>query len=221
PDLKPRERVSEPPQLAERRLVFEDPRVSQPYVLRTYLAPERDPGDQRDAAALALLREVLGGSGATSVLGQKLQFETQQAIYTSAFYSGGSLDDTTFGLIIVPSEGVSMADAEAALDQTVAEFIETGVDPDQLARIKMQIRASRIYADDNISSLANRYGGALAQGLTVEDVEAWPKILDSITEDEIIAAAKRVFDRDKAVTGWLKAPDPETEAETEAAEVLQ
>lgn len=223
PDLKPRQRVTEPPQLAERRLVFEDPRVSQPYVMRTYLAPERDPGDQRDAAALALLREVLGGSGATSVLGQKLQFETQQAIYASAFYSGGSLDDTTFGLVIVPSEGVSLAEAEAALDQTLAEFIETGVDPEQLARIKMQIRASRIYADDNISSLANRYGGALAQGLTVEDVEAWPDILQSITGDEIIAAAKGVFDRNKAVTGWLKAPGPEavSETETEAAEVLQ
>src|SRR6056297_2631000 len=40
--LPERERPSEPPQMAERRLSFEDPRVAQPYVMRTYLAPERD-----------------------------------------------------------------------------------------------------------------------------------------------------------------------------------
>jgi zinc protease len=106
PDLQPRARPSEPPQLAERRLSFADPRVAQPYVVRTYLAPERNAGDQREAAALLLLAEVLGGSGQTSVLAQKLQFDTQVAVYTSAFYGGVSLDNTTFGLIIVPAEGV-------------------------------------------------------------------------------------------------------------------
>jgi zinc protease len=70
---------------------MEDPRVAQPYVVRTYLAPERDPGDQQEAAALTLLAEVLGGTGATSVLGNKLEFEDPVSIYTSAFYSGLSL----------------------------------------------------------------------------------------------------------------------------------
>ena len=51
PDLAPRDRPQEPPQTAPRRLVFEDPRVAQPYVIRTYLAPERDPGAQEKAAA--------------------------------------------------------------------------------------------------------------------------------------------------------------------------
>ncbi len=209
PDLAPRMRPQEPPQLAERRLTYSDPRVAQPYVVRTYLAPERDPGDQREAAALQLLAEILGGSGQTSVLPRKLQFDTQKAVYTSAFYSGTSLDDTTFGLIIVPAQGVGLAEAEAALDQAVAEFMEEGVDPDQLERIKMQIRASLIYEQDNIQSLARTYGAALTSGLTVEDVQAWPDVLKSITEEEIIAAAERVFDRKNAVTGWLTGPGTE------------
>lgn len=213
PDIAVRDRVDEPPQVAERRLIMEDPRVAQPYVVRTYLAPERDPGDQRTAAALTLLAEVLGGSGATSVLGQKLQFEDPISIYTSAFYSGLSLDDTTFGLVIVPGEGVSLEEAEARLDGAVEEFLNEGVDPAQLERIKMQLRASLIYEADSISSLARRYGAALTSGLTVEDVEAWPDILQDITADEIIAAARMVFDRNQAVTGWLRGPDtPQLEA---------
>ena len=48
----PRVRPQEPPQLAERRITLADERVSEPYVFRTYLAPEREPGNQAEAAAL-------------------------------------------------------------------------------------------------------------------------------------------------------------------------
>ena len=206
PDIVPRDRVDEPPQLAERRMVFEDPRVAQPYISRAYLAPERDPGDQQEAAALTLLASVLGGSQTTSVLAEKLQLDQKVSIYTDAYYSGVSLDDTTFSLVVVPAEGVSLEEAEAALDAVLADFIETGVDPEQLDRIKAQIRASRIYDADSVQRLANRYGRALTSGLTLEDIEAWPDILESVTGDEIIAAAERVFDRRRSVTGWVMAP---------------
>lgn len=208
--LPERVRPSEPPQMAERRITFTDPRVAQPYVMRTYLAPERDPGDQRKAAALTLLAEILGGSQ-TSVLQQKLQFQEKSSVYSSAFYSGLSLDDTTFGIVNVPTQGVSLDQAEADMDRVIAEFMETGVDPEQLDRIKFQLRASQVYELDSATSLARRYGAALTSGLTLEDVHAWPDILQSITPDEIIAAAKEVFDRDKAVTGFLRGSEEVTQ----------
>lgn len=202
-DLLKRRRTIEPPQLVERRLSFVDERISQPYVIRTYLAPERNSGDQKQAAALVMLAELLGGNGQTSVLGRKLQFEQQKAIYTSAFYDGMSLDKTTFGLVIVPSEGVSLSDGEALLDTAVAEFIEEGVDVEQFERIKMQLRAGLIYEQDNVQSLANRYGSALTQGLTIKDVQDWPQILQDVTADEVIKAASLLLDKKRAVTGWL------------------
>jgi zinc protease len=203
PNVKPRQRVTEPPQLAERRLVFSDPRVANPYVVRTYLAPERDPGAQEKAAALTMLAQVLGGSPQTSVFAEKLNFGPPRAIYSAAWYSGQMLDDTTFGMVIVPAEGMSLEDAEAAMDQAVAEFLEEGVDPDALERIKMQIRSSEIYALDDISNVANRYGAGLTSGLTIADIEAWPSILEAVTEDDIIAAAREVFDRRNTVTGYI------------------
>lgn len=208
PGLGERVRPQEPPHTAARRLVFEDPRVSQPYVIRTYLAPERDPGAQEEAAALLLLSDILGGNGATSVLGKKLQFEKQKAIYASAFYQPTTYDDTTFGLVIVPVPGVSLQEAEEALDAAVAEFMQEGVDPEQLERIKLQMRASQIYAQDSTSGLARRYGVALTSGLTLQDVEDWPQIIQDVTEADILAAAERVFDLDKSVTGWLTKPAP-------------
>ena len=210
PGLTERERPSEPPQLSERRLTFKHPRIAQPYVVRTYLAPERDPGDQETAAALTILAEVLG-SGQTSELATRLQFGTGEALYSTAFYNGTSYDDTSFGLVMVPAPGVSLEDAEAALDREIADFLEDGVDPAQLERIKTQIRASEIYEADSPRSLANRYGRALTSGLRLEDVEAWPAILDAVTGEDVIAAAREVLNRDRAVTGYLAAPDTDAE----------
>ncbi|HDR28805.1 M16 family metallopeptidase [Rhodovulum sp.] len=204
--LPERIRPQEPPQRAERRLTFADPRVGQPYILRTYLAPERDAGAQETAAALTYLAEILGGEGANSVLGDKLQFDAQTAIYSSAFYDGLSLDATTFGLVVVPAPGVTLAEAEAALDAALAEFLEEGVDPTLFETLKMRMRAAEIYALDSVQGRARRYGAALASGLTVRDVQDWPAILQAVTPEDVMAAAHAVLNRANAVTGWLERP---------------
>ena len=202
PDLPERIRTQEPPQTAARRLTFKDARVAQPYVTRSYLAPERDSGDQGTAAALTILAEILG-SGTTSYLTEKLQFDQKIAVWTGAYYNGTSLDDTTFDIIVVPADGIALQDAEDAMDAAVAGFMSNGVDQEQLDRIKMQLRASQIYARDNVDGIANRYGRALAIGLNVQDVQAWPDILQAITADDIMAAARDLFREETSVTGWL------------------
>ncbi|WP_373050262.1 M16 family metallopeptidase [Thalassovita aquimarina] len=207
PDLpQQRYRSQEPPQTAERRMTYRDARVAQPYVSRSYLAPERDAGAQEKAAALTLLAEILGG-GQTSVLVEKLQFESQKAVYAAAFYEGTSLDDTTFSLVAVPAQGVSLQEVEDAMDKVLKDFMATGIDPDQLERIKTQIRASEIYARDDVEGLANRYGRALTQGLTVQDVQDWPDILQAVNADDIMAVAREVLDRRQSVTGWMMAEE--------------
>ncbi|WGW04034.1 M16 family metallopeptidase [Tropicibacter oceani] len=202
PDLKPRERAQEPRHMTERRLFYRDPRVAQPYVLRSYLAPERDPGAQEKAAALMMLSEVLGG-GQTSVLTQKLQFDSQVAVYASAFFDATSLDDTSFGLVVVPAAGVTLEQAEAAMDKAIAEFMAEGVNEEALDRIKFQLRAQQVFERDNVQQLARKYGGALTTGLTVADVQAWPDLLQAVTAEDILQAANEVFDRNKSVTGYL------------------
>ncbi len=212
PDLPDRLRTKEPPQTAPRRMRYKDPRVAQEYVSRSYLAPERNSGDQEPAAALFLLAEILGG-GTTSYLAEQLQFESRIAVYSGVFYSGQSLDQTTFDVIVVPAQGVTLQEAEAAMDKALADFIEQGVDPEQLARIKMQLRASQIYARDNVDGIANRYGRALTTGLTIQDVQDWPDVLQAVTGEQIVAAARDVLRLETSVTGWLMRDDDDSEGE--------
>jgi zinc protease len=206
-----RDRSQEPPQLAERRLTLADERVSEPYVSRTYLAPERESGDQNLAAALTVLAELLGGNGQTAVLARALQFDTQTAVYTGAFYDGSSIDDGTFGLVVVPAPGVTLEYAESEMDRVLGDFLANGPDPAALERIRTQVRAGEIYARDSVESLARRYGEGLSIGLTLADIDGWDEALSAVTEADIMAAAKLVFDRRNAVTGWLVQPAVEGE----------
>ena len=201
-DLPPRARTSEPPQIAERRITYRDPRVAQPNVSRSYHAPERDPGAQEDAAALTLLAEILGG-GTTSYMTEKMLFDEHIAVYAGAFYAATALDDTTFDIVVVPGPNTTLAEAEARMDAALQQFFVDGVDEEQLDRIKMQLRASQIYARDDVDRIASRYGRALTSGLTVADVQAWPDILQAVTAEDIMAAARNVFQAETSVTGYL------------------
>ncbi|MDT0681077.1 pitrilysin family protein [Roseicyclus sp. F158] len=213
PDLPERTRPQEPPQLAARHLEMTDPRVAQPAVMRTYTVPERDPGDQEEAAALTLLAALLGGSRQTSLMARTLELEEAVALYTSAYYDGTSVDDASFSFAVVPADGRSLEEAEADIDRVIDRFLEEGVDAAQFERIKSQVRAGEIYARDSLQGLARRYGEALAVGLTVEDVQAWPDILEAVTREDVMAAAQSALRPAASVTGYLSGPETMAEAE--------
>jgi zinc protease len=207
PSGRPRDaRVQEPPHRAERRIEMTDPRVRQPYVTRHYLAPSRRTGPAEDAAALTVLAEVLGGSGLTSRLGRALEVEAGVAIGTGAFYSGAAVDTATFGVWAVPAEGVELAQVEAAMDEVLAALAAEGPTEDELDRARIGVAAAEIYAQDSQAGLARRYGAALAVGLTVEDVHAWPGLVKAVTAEDVKRAAG-LLRREASVTGWLRAPE--------------
>jgi zinc protease len=217
PDIDRRTRPQEPPQIADRRLIYEDERVANPYVARAYYAPARA-GRPAAAAALTLLAEILGGSGQTSVLAGSLQVEEERALFSAAFYDSTSYDASSFNLVNVPRpRRISLEEAEADLDRTIAQFLQDGIDPAQFERIKFQIEASQIFEEDNVQGLARGYGVALTSGLTVDDVEAWPDVLASVTIDEVMAEARRLFTETRSVTGYLMQPAIETTAQEVSA----
>ncbi len=208
-NIPPRVRPQEPPHLSPVRLSYSDPRVRRPAFMRNYQAPNRKAGDQKEAAALTLLGQLLGGSGISSVMGKELQLNRKVAIYTSAWHSALSFDPEIFGVYAMPAPGVSLQELEAAVDEVLAGFLADGIDADHLQRLKIQVAAEQIYSQDNQSQIARRYGQALTSGLSIEDVQAWPDVLQSVTEADIMAAAAKVLNLDRSVTGWQMPPNSE------------
>ena len=197
PDARPQE----PPQLAARRIEMSDPRVGQDYVMRTYLVPAYDPEDRKESAALDLLARILG-SGTGSRLAESLQIEQKIAIDSGAWYSPQSRDATTFGVYGVPADGSTLDEVEAAIDAELARMAESGPTEEELERAKQVVRADYVFAQDSQSGLARMYGAALAMGFEVEDVQNWLNVVESVTAEDVQAAA-RSLDLERSVTGRL------------------
>ena len=197
-----RERPSEPPQLAPRRIVFEDARVRQPSFRRTYLAPTRSAGERQHAVPLRIFSEILGG-GSISRLYQKLVVEDKLASGAGSWYQGSSLDLSTFGVYGTPVPGGDLGVLEKALDKLLEEVLAGGITETELERAKNSLLASIVYARDNLTSGPRVLGTALTTGLTIADVERWPEDVAKVSTDDVMAAARAVLDKRRSVTGLL------------------
>ena len=201
-ELPARVRPQEPPQRAARRLEMRDERVRQPSWRRSYLAPSRMSGETRHALPLRMLADVLGG-GATSRLYRALVVEQGVAAGASAYYRGFSIDRDRFWLSGAPVAGGDVAAVEAAVDKVVEKVLREGITEEELNRTKAGMLAAAVYARDSLSSAARLFGGALAIGLTVDEIESWPQRVEAVTVGQVNAAARYVFEMDRSVTGIL------------------
>ena len=56
--------------------------------------------------------------------------------------------------------------------------------------------------------LARWYGGSLATGQTIRDVQEWPDRIEATGAEAVVAAARKWLDKRRAVTGYLLPPEP-------------
>ena len=209
-EVPERIRPQEPPQLAERRVVLEDPRVPQASVSIAYLAPSYST-DPDQAFALDVLAQVLAGS-TTSRLYRDLVVDQGIAVSAGAWYGGDNLDSGRFGFWITPAAGVDHEDAETALRAEIDRLLADGVSEEEVERVKQRIRASLIYARDSVAGIGQWYGSRLTTGLTVEQISAWPDGIEAVTVEQVNAAAEAVLVDETSVTGVLLPATPDQES---------
>jgi zinc protease len=183
-----------------------DEKVEQPAHERVFKVPSYRTAAAGEAEALETLAHMLGG-GATSVLYETLVVDRKLAVSAGAYYAGSAVDDTRFWVYATPAHGVSLEALDAAIDATLKNFVETPIDPERLRRSKTRLVADATYAQDSQVSLARWYGEALATGLTIADVVAWPDRMEAVAAADVTTAAQKWLDKRRAVTGFLL-PEP-------------
>jgi zinc protease len=195
-------RPQEPEPAAPRTVTLSDPRVEQPGVRRYYLVPSATTAAAGESAALDVLAQLMG-SGANSYLYRALVVDRPLAVSASASYSSTSLDPTQFSISVSPKPGVEFAQVEQVVDGVIADIVQNSIRAEDLERVKTQLIAEAIYAQDNQATLARWYGGALTTGLSIEDIRNWPDRIRAVTADQVRAAAQKWLDKKRSVTGYL------------------
>ncbi len=202
-DIPDRTRVKEPPQSAAREIVMSDPRVQQPSLMRSYLAPSFNAGEVEHAYPLDVLAEILGGTS-TSRLYRALVVDEKIATSAGAFYRGSALDLATFRLYASPRPDVTLDELEAAIDAELERMKDEPITAEEVARATKRLVAEAVYARDSLSGAVRSFGIALTTGRTVEDVEAWPERIAAVTAAQVNEAAAHVLNAGRSVTGKLR-----------------
>jgi len=201
--VPPRWRPDEPPAIAARRVTLIDPRATQSYFSRDYVAPSyRTAAKGRAAYALAVGAEILGG-GATSRLYRTLVEDRKLAAEVSTSYSGDDYDDSTFAIDLTPRSGVKLQALEVAADKVVAEFLKSGPTEEEMKRAISRLRAGAVFARDSQNTMAQIYGFGLISGETVDEIYKWPEIIATVKAGEVSAALRDVLKPERSVTGLL------------------
>jgi len=166
---------------------------------------------QGESAALDVLAQLMG-SGANSYLYRSLVIDKQLAISAGAGYQGTSLDPTQFQISASPKPGVEFLLVEQAIDAVIADLAQNPPRAEDLERVKTQLIAEAVYAQDNQATMARWYGGALTSGLSIEDIRSWPDRVRAVTAEQVRNAAQKWLDKKRSVTGYLiKEPTPKRE----------
>jgi zinc protease len=195
-------RPQEPEPAAPRTVTLSDARVEQPSLRRYYLVPSATTAAAGESPALDVLAQLMGG-GSNSYLNRRLVVDRPLAVSASAGYQGTSLDATQFTISAAPRAGVEFAQVEQAIDDVIADIELNGVRAEDLERVKTQLIAEAIYAQDNQAVLARWYGGALTTGLSIEDIRSWPDRIRAVTAEQVRQAAEKWLDKKRSVTGYL------------------
>jgi zinc protease len=195
-------RPQEPTPVAPRTVTLSDPRVEQPGMRRYYLVPSAATAAAGESPALDVLAQLMGG-GSNSYLYRALVLDRPLAISASAGYQGSSLDATQFVISVTPKSGVEFAPIEQVVDDVISDLGQNTVRAEDLERVKTQLIAEAIYAQDNQATLARWYGTALTTGLSIDDVRRWPDRIRAVTAEQVREAAQKWLDKKRSVTGYL------------------
>jgi zinc protease len=195
-------RPQEPEPAAPRTVTLSDPRVEQPGLRRYYLVPSAATAAAGESAALDVLAQLMGG-GSNSYLYRRLVIDRPLAVNASAAYQGTSLDATQFAISASPRPGVTFAQVEQVIDDVLADIAQNGVRSEDLERVKTQLIAETVYAQDNQATLARWYGGAMTTGLSIEDIRNWPERIRAVTAEQVRDVVQKWFDKNRSVTGYL------------------
>ncbi|KAF1048534.1 M16 family metallopeptidase [Xylophilus sp.] len=203
PVRKPRE---EPPQQGLRRIWFKAP-AEQAYVLLAFKAPRLRSldaaADNDDALALTVLAAVLDGYSGARLDRALTQGPDRVADSVGASHALLGRGPAQFYLTGVPAAGKTADQVEAALREQVARVAREGISEAELARVKTQWVAGRVYERDSVFDRANELGSHWVQGLPLDTGDRIIERLRGITAAQVQQVAARYFGDDQLTVATL------------------
>lgn len=174
-----------------------------PYVVLAWSAPKlQAKANNQDVYALELLASILDGQPNARL--PRVLVQTQhQAVSVGAGYDSLARGEAVFSLEMTLAPSLTLPQAKARLLAVVEEIAQQGVSAVELARVKRQAQANRIFQRDSLFYQAMQLGILDNVGLPPDTLKESLKGLEAVTATQVQAAARALLQR-PAVEAWLE-----------------
>lgn len=186
PQIKP---ISDEKPLGERRVIVKVP-AQVPLLLMGYSVPVlKTTTESWKPYALMVLSGILS-AGDSSRLATNLVRGQQISVSANADYSLYGRLSTLFTFSAVPTPGYPIKQLENALLEQIKQLQLTQVSSEELARVKAQVIAGKMYQKDSIKNQAMEIGALSAVGLSWQLSENYVKQIEAITPLQVQSVAR-------------------------------
>lgn len=176
--------------LGKRQLVVQVP-AKLPWLLMGYNVPViKTAKEVWEPYALAVLSGVLGGGGSARFT-QKLVRDQQVATSVGVEYSPFSRLDAVLTISATPAAGVSVDQLEKAIAQEIQAMAHQPISAYELARVKAQVIAGRVFEEDSLQTQASNIGVLESVGLSWRDYDDFLKKVQAVTAEQVRRVALR------------------------------
>ena len=170
-------------------------KVSQPIVLLSFKKKSFSVEDKKELYAMELLLELMDG-GLSSRFTKNLIDDNKIALNTFISYDSYSRKDSLVTLGGSPRTGVQPEDLRTALINEFSIFIKNGLKKNELLNTKSRLLANNIYEFDSVFYQAMQVGMLETKNLDWRLLDEYVDDIDSITEKDLINAAKKIISSD-------------------------
>lgn len=215
-DLTERQALPDTGTPKQKEFTMTDIGVDQPQVQIGYVVPSYSTQKDKEAYAFEVLSDALD-SGEVGVLYKALSIERSLASGVGIGYDPDTRGDTVFTIAATPRPGVNPQKLQTAMQDELAKLAKVGLDAKTVADAKERLQRSAIFARDSLMMPGYAFGMALTTGHSVNDVEAWPDRLASVSVEEVNAALHKLVGDQKVLAAILQPDKHASRAAREAA----
>mgnify|MGYP001554093678 CR=1 FL=1 len=156
----------------------------------------------QDAYALTIIQSLLDGS-ISARLQDRLVRDKKLLTAISVSYDPYNRGDSLFMISALPSDGVSLDEAQKAIEKEMNLFKTELVNQAELDLVKNNFISNLIYSQDDIGGQANMIGKLEVNGLSFRLIDELPKHYDTVTPQDLQRIANIYFVKENLSSLYL------------------
>ena len=198
--LKPRPEI---PQLGARHITVKAP-AKLPYMLMGYKVPVVNTATEEwEPYALEMLAGILSGSGSAR-FPRELVRDKQIAAGVTAGYDLFARQADLFVIDATPAEGHTVDELRHAIEEQIKRVKTEVVSQEELARVKAQVVAHKVYEQDSVFYQAMQMGMLETVGVGWQKLDEYPERIRAVTAEQVQAVARKYLVADGLTVAILE-----------------